>query len=120
MTPQGSGRFCSDCKKVVTDFTKAQNLNAHMPQGGCGNFYAHQLSRPFNDRRDNLILFYQKTTLKSNGNKVIKKLSIFLLFILLVGTGCARKVRGVRGKFSSIKDPKKAEQEQPAVKTARV
>jgi hypothetical protein len=104
MTPQGNGRFCGDCKKVVTDFTKANNPILDTPQSDCGSFYAHQLDKPFNDWRDKVIALYQKTTLRLKNNKLLKPSFAFLLMILLVVSGCRSRLSG---KFRTAKDTKR-------------
>ena len=97
MTPEGNGRFCGDCKKVVTDFykTNTSNLLIDAEQDACGTFYAHQLTKPFNDWRDTIITFYQKTTLRFKNNKLLKPGFAFLLMVLLVVTGCRPKLSGI-------------------------
>ncbi|MFI5141417.1 MAG: hypothetical protein ACHQII_03575 [Bacteroidia bacterium] len=122
MMPQGNGRFCGDCKQVVTDFTKTsldEILLTDTEQHACGNFYAHQVETPFNDWRDNIVAFYQKTTLRLTNSKLLKPGITFLLMIVLITTGCARKVRGVRGKFSSTKSPNKEGYVQQTAETKK-
>lgn len=97
MTPKGNGRFCGDCKKVVTDFSKTEIATPTLPQTdgqACGNFYAHQVEKPFNDARDKVIAFYQKINLRFTNAKSFKPIISFLLIVLLVATGCRRHVRG--------------------------
>lgn len=50
MTPNEQGRFCSSCRKTVTDFTGLTDneiLETMRTNGSsiCGRFYAHQLER---------------------------------------------------------------------------
>ena len=52
MTPQGAGRHCASCQKVVIDFTQKTDaevltiLRAAAGGGTCGRFRENQLDRP--------------------------------------------------------------------------
>jgi hypothetical protein len=51
MTPQGCGRYCDSCEKVVVDFSSMTDgqissyLKAHADQETCGRFHSTQLNR---------------------------------------------------------------------------
>lgn len=52
MSPEGSGRFCSSCSKIVVDFTSMTDdevrnyLLQHKGHHTCGRFYTKQLAQP--------------------------------------------------------------------------
>jgi hypothetical protein len=94
------GKFCTDCKKVVTDFSRISidKLDSVVPNDTkeklCGNFYAHQLEKPFNNWRDKVVMFYQRVTLFQYSNKYSKIISVLLVTALLITSGCYRRIRG--------------------------
>ncbi len=52
MSPQGNGRHCNSCNKIVVDFTKMDHedlleyLRSHAGKGTCGRFKSSQLTMP--------------------------------------------------------------------------
>lgn len=99
MTPANGGRFCSDCNKIVTDYSNFSlyQLNTLLRTGSpsCGHFRAYQLDRPFGNWRDKIITAYQAAALKIPINKFSKQITLVLLTIILVLTGCARRTKGM-------------------------
>ena len=100
MTPTKGGRFCSHCQKTVIDFTHipVQQPDPIIQQGDtaeiCGNFYAYQLHKPFGNWRDHVIAFSQRFEW---GQSSYKQLTVLLLTMILLLTGCARRFRGKVG-----------------------
>ena len=110
MRPRNNGRFCSDCKKVVTDFSKisteelSQTIVANLEEESCGSFSAFQLNRPFNNWKDKYISCYQKNKFDKSEFKLTRQITLFLLMIILIATGCTRRQTG---KFAPAKSCKK-------------
>ena len=108
MTAQDGGRFCSDCKKVVADLSKnsidklGDTVSVDSGKEVCGSFFAYQLDRPFNNWKDKLISFYQKTIRDKTVNRLIKPAILFSIMTLLLLTGCVRRLQG-RYSTKSIK-----------------
>lgn len=100
MTPQGNGRFCRDCKKVVTDFSKVSfnelsaNNSISYTKDTCGNFKAYQLDKPFNNWKDRLVSLYQRISFEPGFKSVSKQFSLLFITFVLIMTGCHRHVRG--------------------------
>lgn len=100
MTPVHGGRFCSDCKKVVKDFssTSINKLSHLIPADAkeelCGNFKVYQLNNPFNDWRDKIISSYQKNLFSFHCNKLLRKGSILFFGLMIIVTGCTKRLRG--------------------------
>lgn len=97
MTPTFNGRFCTDCKKTVIDFSNvsAQKVSRAVQTNGkelCGNFYAYQLRKPFGNWKDKVISIYQKRFLTKSS---LQPIVLIFLTVLLIMTGCARRVRGM-------------------------
>lgn len=98
MTPIEGGRFCDDCNKTVTDFSKTpiQQLNTVIPDTKnaeiCGHFYAYQLNKPFGNWRDKIITFSQKNL---SGKIPLGRFTMLIVMLVLVITGCARRVKGM-------------------------
>ena len=102
MTPDATGRFCTDCKISVKDFT---TLNAEEiehwntnddSEHRCGNFYAEQLDKPFGNWKDIIISWYQTVQASSYRYRVLKPIMLFLVSSLLILTGCrSRQLAGV-------------------------
>lgn len=109
MTPTDGGRFCDDCRKTVIDFSKipVQQLDKLIQNDNtselCGNFYAYQLKKPFGNWRDKVISFNQKYLL---GHSSHRHFTILILTLILVMTGCARRLRGKVAKDSCNKNHK--------------
>ncbi len=107
MEPHEDGRFCHDCKKTVKDYSReplsklAGAVPAATSHETCGSFYAYQLNKPFGSWKDNIISYYQRSVLAVPSNRSIRSISLFLLTIVLVATGCARRLSG-----RVCKDPK--------------
>src|SRR5437773_1276451 len=120
MKPHGDGRFCSDCKKMVTDFSKTpiDKLEELLPAAGheesCGSFFAYQLDQPFKNRKDKIISYCQKVLLRTTSDKFRKPISLLLVMIVLVMTGCHRRLAGAYAKFDN-KEYKK--QQHPTAQT---
>lgn len=101
MTPMGYGKHCSDCNKVVHDFSKMNadkltvQLNSIKEEHACGNFYAHQLKNPFDNWKNSVVSLYQKTV-TSNKRKtfILRPIAILFVSILLIVTGCHRRRMG--------------------------
>lgn len=97
LTPNGKGRFCTACKKTVTDFTGVA-INALPEQisgaNECGRFRAYQLHKPFNNWKDKIISGYQRVSLHLPVNKLSRSFVLLLLSVLLFVTGCTRHVMG--------------------------
>ena len=101
MTPDATGRFCTDCKISVKDFT---TLNAEEiehwntnddSEHRCGNFYAEQLDKPFGNWKDKIISWYQTVQTSSYRYRVLKPIMLFLVSSLLILTGCrSRQLAG--------------------------
>jgi hypothetical protein len=110
MTAEGDGRFCNDCKKVVKDFSGLKldevnnsislNTDARM----CGSFRAYQLNKPFGNWRDKIISRYQRAILSLNSGSLLKPVTVFLLFIVMLITGCARRLSGDVAPHTNIRD----------------
>ena len=100
MNPQDGGRFCDSCKIVVQDFSKTpidklgNSCQTENEEQLCGNFFAYQLDKPFNNWKDKIISYYQKIEISRRINKLIKPVSLLFLMFLLISTGCYRRVRG--------------------------
>ena len=113
MSPANGGRFCADCNKVVKEFsgvsvTKPQALIlASNEEEICGNFYSYQLEKPFGSWRDKIISFYQQVAFGLKANIISKKLALFILSVVLVVTGCARRTRGMIAVFDDHRYNKK-------------
>lgn len=94
MTPAEGGRYCSVCEKTVKDFTGAPLLSNEKEESGkhvCGSFDATQLYKPFGDRRDVLIGYYQGLKKKNSSRKILLMLVTLLLFL----SGCrSRRLSG--------------------------
>src|ERR1051325_10348242 len=107
MSPADGGRFCSDCQKVVRDFSKAavaelqKTIPSNCEEELCGNFHAYQLHKPFGNWKDQLISFYQNISIAKTANRF----SLLLVMAALLLTGCYRHVRG--RTYISQKDWKK-------------
>lgn len=107
MTPTKDGRFCSNCQKTVIDFTHipVQQLDPIFQQDEttepCGNFYAYQLHKPFGNWRDQVIAFSQKFMWSRSS---YKQITVLLMTLILVLTGCSRRLRGVIAKDSYNKN----------------
>ena len=101
ITPDATGRFCTDCKISVKDF---RTLNAEEieheitnddSEHRCGNFYAEQLDKPFGNWKDNIISWYQTVQTSSYRYRVLKPMMLFLVSSLLILTGCrSRQLAG--------------------------
>lgn len=101
MTPDATGRFCTDCKISVKDFT---TLNAEEiehwntnddSEHRCGNFYAEQLDKPFGNWKDIIISWYQTVQASSYRYRLLKPIMLFLVSSLLILTGCrSRQLAG--------------------------
>lgn len=119
MSPQEGGRFCHDCQKTVIDFSKVppETLQKLFPVSGtekqCGNFYAHQLDKPFGNWRDHIVSLYQKLIFAS-ANKFYRQSTLLLMTTLLLITGCYRHVRG------KVNPRSKKHQHQTSQNTFRV
>jgi len=86
---------------VVQDFsgTSVSKLNEDFLAGQehgelCGRFRAFQLDKPFGSWRDTIVAVYQKATLKSGGNSLLKPIILAWVMIMIVLTGCYRKTQG--------------------------
>lgn len=88
MTVSEQGRYCAVCEKTVKDFTKSspKEIASDCTSYECGSFYATQLEKPFNDKRDVLISYYQKLVKNNSSKKVVMLFVVALLFL----TGCRR------------------------------
>lgn len=101
MTPDATGRFCTDCKISVKDF---RSLNAEEieheitkddSEHRCGNFYAEQLDKPFGNWKDNIISWHQTVQASTDRYRVLKPMMLFLVSSLLILTGCrSRQLAG--------------------------
>lgn len=101
MAAADGGRYCDSCKKTVKDFAG----DAQPVEEGheCGSFYATQLHRPFNDRRDVLIAHYQSLRDKRPGS-VLFMLVTAVLFI----TGCHHaRLTGAYARYTKQVQKKK-------------
>jgi len=100
MTPEGNGRFCNDCSKVVRDFSmlNLDEVNNHILSSkeadACGSFHAYQIDKPFGNWRDVIISYYQRVSLRLKTGSLIKPVTVFLLFLIMLITGCARRLSG--------------------------
>jgi hypothetical protein len=99
MSPQEGGRYCSSCEKVITDFSKMsteeiiRQMNPGKGEKSCGSFKAYQLQEPFNDKRNLLIRFYQRVSV-SGKTKFPRFISLGLVTLLLLLSGCHRRMSG--------------------------
>ncbi len=99
MTLQNSGRYCKSCEKVVMDFSQMSNeeiilkINSSNETGACGSFKAYQLEKPFNDKRNVLIDYYQEISV-SGKTMFPKFISLALVTALLFLSGCLRRTTG--------------------------
>ncbi len=116
------GRFCSDCKKVVHDFSHRKNIsvsaliNKKNESKLCGNFKSTQLHQPFGDHRDSRIAFHQSFLKKERGLK--KSLVLLISFLSLVVTGCYKTIRGeVSVENVKVPDSLTTKVEKDSVKT---
>ena len=101
MTPDATGRFCTDCKISVKDFRtlNAEEIEHEITKDDsehrCGNFYAEQLDKPFGNWKDNIISWYQTVQASSYRYRVLKPMMLFLVSSLLILTGCrSRQLAG--------------------------
>lgn len=101
MTPDATGRFCTDCKISVKDFRtlNAEEIEHEITKDAtahrCGNFYAEQLDKPFGNWKDNIITWYQTVQASSYRYRVLKPMMLFLVSSLLILTGCrSRQLAG--------------------------
>lgn len=104
MSASEGGKYCSSCNKVVRDFTKATAVQVESvtEEHACGNFYATQLHKPYNDKRDVLVAYYQKIT---SGNASRKMLILFVTALMFL-TGC-RSHRRLSGAYAFAPPPEK-------------
>jgi hypothetical protein len=124
MTPDATGRFCTDCKISVKDF---RSLNAEeieheitidATEHRCGNFYAEQLDKPFGNWKDKIITWYQTVQTSSYRYRVLKPMMLFLVSSLLILTGCrSRQLAGAwaydtDSSKQGVKDKKELKHEQ--------
>lgn len=99
MSPQEGGRYCGSCEKVITDFSQMSNeeiirqMNLSKGEKSCGSFKAYQLQDPFEDKRNLLVRFYQRIA-ASNKTMLPKFISLGLVTILLLLSGCHRRMSG--------------------------
>jgi hypothetical protein len=110
MSHQGSGRYCSSCEKVVTDFTqmndeelKAWFQDGHSVANTCGNFYQKQL-QPGNRIQGFFLKQYLRAEKKTK-QKAVRAITISLLGFSLFLVGC-RTHRRLAGAYSAY-SPKK-------------
>lgn len=117
MTPEGNGRFCDACQKTVTDFSKIplNQLNdavRDLPvESNCGSFYAYQLNKPFGNRKDKIIAFYQRLILNKNKYKLSRPFILCLVITMLFITGCYRRTAGAIPVYHH-KCPKEGQKEK--------
>jgi|SRR6218665_757927 len=100
MNASEQGRYCSVCKKTVKDFTTSsvKEISTDCTTYECGSFYATQLEKPFNDKRDVLIAYYQKLVKNNSSKKVVMLFVVALLFL----TGCRhRRLAGAYSAYPS-------------------
>lgn len=118
LTVSGDGRYCAACKKTVKDFTgKAVENNEliNSEDHKCGSFYATQLHRPFGDRRDQLIEYYQRLKSRSSSRRIVLMFITVLLFL----SGC--RTRRLSGAYSAAPwDYKGSDTETAAVDSVKV
>jgi hypothetical protein len=106
MTPNGKGRFCGKCEKVVSDFSAMSNeeiireINLSQTENSCGRFKAYQLQKPFGDKRDKLVGFYQRINAFPKKKNFIRTIQLGLVVILLFISGCFRRTSGMYAKPS--------------------
>lgn len=96
MTPQGKGRYCNSCEKVVVDFASMSDFElkqyflSRPSENTCGNFYKHQIAREKNAAERVLLNLYQKTE-----NKVKQRAAKWICLVVIGFTlslmGCRQK-----------------------------
>lgn len=100
LEPTAKGMFCSQCQKEVRDYssTGLEELNhlsaTQFGNGHCGSFRAYQLERPFQNRKDRLILFYQHLKTTKTRFRVGKSMLLLVVFAALFLFGCTRRLSG--------------------------
>jgi len=89
MAGSENGRYCSVCEKTVKDFSgsSSSEIAAAASEYECGSFEALQLQRPFGDKRDVLVSYYQKLA----GSASPRRISLLFIMLLLFVTGCRSK-----------------------------
>ena len=96
-----TGRFCGKCEKVIVDFSRKSNeeiitaINNSTKTDSCGSFRAYQLQRPFGDKRDRIVKFYQRSISISKRKTFLKTIRLALAIVLLFVTGCYRRTMGI-------------------------
>ena len=94
----GKNKYCNQCSKTVTDFSLATNDSfgcSDKLDETCGIFYDKQLQNPYDDFRDKLVNFYQKSKVRQNKKKAKFSMLVYLSSILLFLASCGnRKMAG--------------------------
>jgi hypothetical protein len=93
MASVDGGRYCSSCKKTVKDFSGSsltQICSDGAEKNECGSFDAIQLHKPFGDKRDLLVGYYQRLKNKNPSGKILLMFVTILLFL----SGCSRRLSG--------------------------
>lgn len=96
MSPVDGGRFCHHCQKRVIDFSNMNTheikeyFSQHQTTDLCGNFKRHQLHESLPGMRNKIMIMYRQF---SESNQSRKTLMFFLGLLILI-SGCARRVRG--------------------------
>jgi hypothetical protein len=112
------GRHCSVCNKTVRDFSPVSNPSKEeLKKHECGSFDAVQLQKPFGDRRDILIGYYQKLVQKNSSRKVLLLFVTLLLFI----SGCRTRLAGAYAYYDDDhKRHNKGTSDSTSVKTPEI
>lgn len=89
MAAANGGRYCDSCQKVVKDLTKTPLDQLPSEEQACGRFQITQLDKPFNDKRDVLVGYYQRLS----GGKHMRRVLLFLVIVMMYVTGCRPRAR---------------------------
>jgi hypothetical protein len=96
MTPEGKGRFCKSCEKVVIDFASMTDLEIKQYflskpfENTCGNFYKHQIELEKNSVERVLLSLYQATE-NNVRQKAAKWVCLLIIGFTLTLMGCRQK-----------------------------
>lgn len=89
-----NGKYCTECKKSVTDFRNTNDLNEVQLDESiepCGIFHVTQVEKPFNNWKDNIVDFAGKMRSFQPKLPMFRKATMGISFICLFLIGCAKR-----------------------------
>lgn len=98
MPKTAAGRFCESCQHCVVDFTQTKNEELQQKAEGvyCGRFTIYQVENPFNNWKDYVVRFAQRTERVKIGFKPLKRVVFACGIISLFLVGASSCFMGVR------------------------